>query len=384
MSMPNSTTTEPPVHTSVGQSPLIKPPTPINLRMLDLYTDYLISSSALTTATGMSSVLEGAISHDEITRFLASRIYTNKDLWKLVKPTIREIETEDGVIVFDDTVEEKQYTDKNDIISYHYDHVFNRYVRGVNILNGIYHNSAGTVPIGYAVVSKDTEYIDKKTGKIKMKSSITKNEQMRDILSAAIHNQVKFRYCLADSWFDSKETMEFIISKGKHFIFALKSNRLVALSPELKRRGKFTAVSELAWGDKTIITGYLKGLDSPVNLIKQIFTNEDDSQGILYLVTSDLTLDYEALTAIYHKRWSVEEYHKSTKSNLGLAKSPTKTIVTQSNHFFCVAVAYHKLERLARSNNLNQFALKAKIYIKAVQAGMQELQQLKLAAGAAT
>lgn len=30
----------------------------------------------------------------------------------------------------------------------------------------------------------------------------------------------------------------------------------------------------------------------------------------------------------------VEEYHKSLKSNASLAKSPTKTIRTQSNHCF--------------------------------------------------
>jgi len=35
---------------------------------VDLYTDYLISSTSYTTATGMSKMLNGAISHDKITR----------------------------------------------------------------------------------------------------------------------------------------------------------------------------------------------------------------------------------------------------------------------------------------------------------------------------
>ena len=36
----------------------------------DLYTDYLLSSFGQTTATSLASLLDGALSHDEVTRFL--------------------------------------------------------------------------------------------------------------------------------------------------------------------------------------------------------------------------------------------------------------------------------------------------------------------------
>jgi hypothetical protein len=36
----------------------------------------------------------------------------------------------------------------------------------------------------------------------------------------------------------------------------------------------------------------------------------------------------------YRKRWNVEPYHKSLKQNASLEKSPTHTVVTQTNHFF--------------------------------------------------
>ena len=42
---------------------------------LDLYTDYLLSSTGPTTATGLSRLLEGALSHDHITRWLRSVTY---------------------------------------------------------------------------------------------------------------------------------------------------------------------------------------------------------------------------------------------------------------------------------------------------------------------
>lgn len=357
--------------------PKQKQPKPLDRPMLDLYADYLISSFSFTTATGMSTALDGAVSHDAITRFLSGREYTNKDLWKLVKPVIREIETPDGVLILDDTIEEKQYTDENDIVAWHYDHVFNRNVKGVNILNCIYASELGTAPVGCTIVKKDLLFTDPETEQLKRTSDVTKNEQARNLIGAAIQNQVKFHYCLADCWFASLENMEFVVKKGRHFIFALKNNRTFAGSLEDKKNGVFQAVEDLEWEEDHVLTGYLKGMDMPVRLTRQIFTNEDDSTGILYLVTSDLTLSYADITTIYQKRWKVEEYHKSIKSNLGLAKSPTKTVTTQTNHFFVASYAYIKLERLAKGANLNQFALKTKLYVKALQASMAELEWLK-------
>ena len=250
-------------------------------------------------------------------------------------------------------------------------------MKGVNILNLLYHNDQGTVPLGYTIVKKDVHFTDPKTGKPKRKSSVTKNEQARELIGAAITNQVKFRYCLADSWFSSQENMEFVAGKGKHFIFALKSNRTFAECMDGKLKGVFRTVESLAWEENTTRTGYLKGMAMPVQIARQVFTNEDGSRGVLYLATSDLTIGYTDITTIYQKRWKVEEYHKSTKSNLGLAKSPTKTVTTQSIHFFAVAYAYHKLERLAKTVKLNHFALKAKLYRSAQQIAIQELERLK-------
>ena len=64
---------------------------------LELYTDYLISTFGYATATGLSRMVEGQVSHDQITRFLSQETYTSKDLWLQVKPTVREVEREDGM-----------------------------------------------------------------------------------------------------------------------------------------------------------------------------------------------------------------------------------------------------------------------------------------------
>lgn len=53
--------------------------------IFDLYTDYLITSFSYTTATGLSDLVDGAVSHDQITRFLSQHDLTSKELWKVIK-----------------------------------------------------------------------------------------------------------------------------------------------------------------------------------------------------------------------------------------------------------------------------------------------------------
>lgn len=83
-----------------------------NSKLLDLYSDYLISAFGQRTATGLSSLLNGEVSHDQVQRFLASEAQTSADLWRVVKPHVREMESEEGVMIVDDSIAEKPYTDE--------------------------------------------------------------------------------------------------------------------------------------------------------------------------------------------------------------------------------------------------------------------------------
>jgi hypothetical protein len=342
-----------------------------------LYSDYLISSFALITATGLSLLLDNEYSHDQITRFLSGAEHTSRDLWALVKSTVRAVESDDGVLIFDDTIQEKPHSDENEIIAWHFDHCKNRKVKGVNILNCLYNVGDANLPVAFETVHKDLQYCEVKTRKLKRQSSVTKNERLRQMLQVCQHNQLRYRYVLTDNWFSSKENMTFIkIEQGKEFVMAIKSNRTVALSLEDKRQGRFVRVDALPLEEGIVLQVYIKGLSFPVVLARQVFTNKDGSTGVLHLASSDLLLDYDRITAIYQKRWNVEVFHKSVKSNAGLARSPTHTVRTQSNHFFASIYAFFKLELLKIKHQLNHFALKSKLYIKALQASFAELQRL--------
>ena len=350
---------------------------------LELYTDYLLSTCGAATATGLSAMLDGEVSHDRVTRFLAQRDYTSKDLWRQVKSTVRKIEDAEGVLIFDDTIQEKAWTDESDLMCWHYDHTKARSVKGINLLNALYHCQGRSIPVAFELVTKPYQYCDLLTRQVKRRSDKTKNELMREMIAACMHNALKFRFVLMDSWFSAQENFEYITGKGKHFIAALKSNRLVAVSQEDRRNKRFVAVDELEFPEHGALQGWLKGYAKETRLVRQVFTNKDGNTGTMYLVCSDITCDYDAITTSYKKRWQVEVFHKNLKSNAALAKSPTQTLRTQSSHIFMSIYAVFKLECLSIQTKLNPMALRLKLLTSATRRAFEKLRQWQVVPAAA-
>ena len=294
--------------------------------LFDLYSDYLLSSFGKTTATQLSSLVDGAYSHDQITRLLSRNNFDSKTLWQYTKPVVRKVEQEDGVLIVDDTIQEKLYSDENNLIAWHFDHTFGRSVKGINLLNFVYHVGYISLPVAYQLIEKLIQYTDLKTKKVKRKAEKTKNEYFREMLKISCNNQLQFKYVLADSWFSSNENMMYIRHEcDRHFIMAGKSNRKVSLSEEDKKQGRSQRIDSVNFTEEKPIKAWLSGVDFPVLIDRQVFTNKDGSKCILYLLCSDLECDAETLKAIYKKRWKVEVFHKTLKSNASMAKPPSHT-----------------------------------------------------------
>ena len=111
-------------------------------------------------------------------------------------------------------------------------------VKGIHAVNLIHETVRGDalgkgirLPLSLCIVHRD-EWVEDK-GKLKRKSSKTKNELFREQFLQAIHNQVSFSTVLADIWFGNVKNMELIVSQGKHFIMPLKTNRQIPfIQPE--------------------------------------------------------------------------------------------------------------------------------------------------------
>ena len=70
--------------------------------------------SAQYTCT-MSAMAEGKVSHDQVRR------------------TVRSLARDDGVLIFNGTIPQKNFTDESDLMCWHFDHCSGRTVRGVNL-----------------------------------------------------------------------------------------------------------------------------------------------------------------------------------------------------------------------------------------------------------
>lgn len=348
--------------------------------LLDLYSDYLLCTFGQATATGLEQLVEGSVSHDQITRSLSGRTRGGAELWQVTKRFVRQIQSDDGVLIVDDTISEKPYSDENDIVCWHYDHTTGRVIKGINLMTALYHvpSRGRSLPVEFHLIAKTEQYVDKKDGKLKRRSPITKNEYYRMMLQQAVINKIPFKYVLNDVWFASADNMNFVKHKlHKEFVMPLKTNRKVALSADDKRQGIYVRVDEVVIEPNTVRQVYLEGVSFPMLLVKQVFTNKDGSTGVLFLVTSDTTLTYDAITSLYQKRWTIEPFHKSLKQNAALERSPAHTVTTQTNHIFASLCAFIKLEMLKRKSKLNHFALKAHLYLHAVQAAFDALRQLQ-------
>jgi hypothetical protein len=147
-----------------------------NAETLDIYTDFLLVSCGATTATGLSRVLP-EISHDRITRFLSQETLTDKNLWNIIKPIVRQVQSQEAVLIIDDTIQEKPYSDGSELITWHFDHSLGRTVKGVNLLSALYLNQDVSIPVAFELVQKTQLTTNPKTGKDKWVCPVTCDQE---------------------------------------------------------------------------------------------------------------------------------------------------------------------------------------------------------------
>ena len=174
---------------------------------------------------------------------------------------VRAIEDAEGVLIFDATIQEKPYTDENELISWHFDHSKNRTVKGLNLLNCVYHAQGVTLPVAHELILRQAQeqthrLLRRENGPLEAQKHVFQKRtppltpagagSAPRMLSVCQQGQVAYRYVLADSWFSAKENLHFIRhGLDKHFVIALKSNRTAALSYEAKRQGTFSRLEHL-------------------------------------------------------------------------------------------------------------------------------------------
>ena len=96
-------------------------------------------------------------------------VYDSKFLWQQAKPYVQELTQSKETIIlsFDDSIQEKQYTDESKLNTWHFHHVFGRSVKGVNFLTALVEAGNMRIPCGVEFLKKDLWVTEKKNRKTK-------------------------------------------------------------------------------------------------------------------------------------------------------------------------------------------------------------------------
>ena len=176
------------------------------------YCQYLLSSSINYTLTHFADHSQ-QFSHDMINRYLAGEHITPRLVWENVKPHI--VETQQGYVIFDDTVLDKRYAQNIALVRRQYSGNAKGVINGIGVVTCVYVNPAldRFWLIDYRIYDPQTD------GKRKL-------EHVKEMLSLLVYSkQLCFSTVLMDSW--TKDLMLLIERLVKHYYCPLKSNRQV-------------------------------------------------------------------------------------------------------------------------------------------------------------
>jgi hypothetical protein len=197
------------------------------------YCQYLLSSQINYTLTNLAAHLE-PISHDRINRYLRREKLTPRLLWENVKVLIQV--NENAYVIFDDTVLDKRYSEDIELTRRQYSGNEHRVLRGIGLVSCIYVNpeTGQFWVIDYRIYEPDED------GKSKL-------NHVRDMVKCLIYSKLlPFRTVLMDSWYATKDLMQYIDKLGKYYYCPLKKNRLV---DDTGGQEKYKQIEALNWNN---------------------------------------------------------------------------------------------------------------------------------------
>ena len=290
------------------------------------YIEYLISTPVNYTCSHLAEHLDG-VSHDAITDYLQREKLTARSLWDLVQPLVQDSEA--AYLLVDDSVQNKQYSRKIELVKKQYSGAAHGLVRGIGVINLVHSDGTDFYPIDYRIYAPEAD------GK-------TKNDHFRDmLLRAKSDKQIKARTLLFDSWYASVDNLKLIVRLALFFVTTLKDNRLVSLSKEMG----YVHLQAIEWTEERLrqgVTVKLKEVPFKVQLFKVVATNGD----IEWVITNHpegtfTTPDIQEENAV---RWQIEQLHRELKQLTGTEKCECRKARSQRNHLACCYLAWLSLK----------------------------------------
>lgn len=308
------------------------------------YCQYLLSSQINYTLTNFADHTE-KFSHDTINRYLAGEKITPHLVWENVKGQVEQ--TASGYLVFDDTIVDKNFSFKMDLVRRQWSGDAHGVIKGVGVVTCVYVNP----DLDQFWIIDYRIYDPAGDGK-------TKLEHVHDMLENAVYaKQLLFWAILMDTWYATKDLMLYIEALKKIYYCPLKDNRQVDDSGGMQ---PYQRVDSLQWSEAERQHGRIikiKGFskEHKVKLFRVVLSTQRTD----YIVTNDFTQDStQAVQKVCALRWKIEQFHRETKQLTGLEGCQCRLARIIRNHIGCAISVWIRLHQVAQETQQTIYQVK--------------------------
>lgn len=283
------------------------------------YVDFLIASPCQVTATEAARCqpqAESALAHDAFTRLLQRLEPDATALWEEARS---QVQRTSGVLILDDSVLDKPYAQKMDLVGYVWSGKHHRIVKGIDLITMLWTDGDRHIPCDYRVYDKNDE--------------LTKNDHFLAMLQVAKERGFQPQCVLFDSWYATLKNLKEIRKLGWRWLTRLKSNRRVNWN-----RTGLKSISELpisSAGTEVWLEGY--GLVQ----VFLIVATDGDKQ---YWATSDLKMTELERVGLAEQSWKIEEFHRGVKQTTSIERCQMRSARAQRNHIELALRAFLRIE----------------------------------------
>ncbi|MEO1352888.1 MAG: transposase [Cyanobacteria bacterium J06635_15] len=306
------------------------------------YINFLIASQraySCCEAERVHPASDKPLAHDAINRLLHRHEPSSEALWQEAAGYVRLTQ---GILVIDDTVLDKLYAQRMDLVTRQWSGKHKRVVKGINLTTLLWSDGDKHIPCDYRLYEKAMD-------------GATKNDHFWAMLTTAQERGFRPECVAFDSWFSGLANFKLIARYGWRWLTRLKCNRLV--NPE--RNGN-QAISEIDIGAQGRIV-HLKGYGM-IRVFKIVAPDGD----IDYWATNDLEMSEWQRLKWADFEWSIEEYHRGLKQCCGVEKAQVRSSRAQRNHIGFAIRAFLRLEMHWFNSGISWYEAKLSIVRNAV------------------
>jgi len=244
----------------------------------------------------------------------------------------RAIQAKKCFLVLDFTLLYKQFSQHIPFVTYDYDGVTKRTMRGFSAAIAYWSDGEVTIPFDFSLWLRK-----KDAGELYIK----KNDVVKRLILLAKKYGIPFDEVRLDGAFATEDMIKFLVQEDIHFTMRIPKNRVVASSGEehqLMNHPKLKMIRNEKF--KTIIASY-KGFSLCFTAHKR---NGNNGIKEIVFIVSDLQRSAKDHVKAYEKRWPGEKFNRTSKQSLGISHCQSINFDKQRFHLFAVMVSYTVLQ----------------------------------------